>query len=133
MNLYTFAPDPVAVQQSGYANWVYRLNSGTAIQTSGWYYKQSQWKKPAQRALVMDSVNVTTAVDANWPWWTGAVMPALPDSLKFSIDFNRHGKRATGNSENDFSINMLFCDSHADSVTARQAHYAVRFALGSAP
>ena len=133
MNLYTFAPEPTAIV-NGYANWVYRAGLGAgSLDGNGWYYKQSQWKRPAERALIMDSVNVTTAVSASWPWWSSGPMPKLPDSLTFTIDFNRHGPRPTGNGERDKTINMLFCDGHADTVSAREAHYAVRFSPTSAP
>jgi prepilin-type processing-associated H-X9-DG protein len=60
-------------------------------------------------------------------------MPAVPDSLIFSMDFNRHSKTSTGTKETVKSLNMLFCDGHADTVSAKEAHYAVRFAAGSAP
>jgi len=132
MNNYPFAPDPIQVL-SGTSNWVYRATIGSATETSGWYFKQAQWKRPSERALVMDSVYVTTAVTATWPWWTGPTMPAVADALKFSIDFNRHSKTPVGTKEAAQSVNMLFCDGHADTISAKQAHHAVRFSAGSAP
>ena len=138
MNIYTFTPAPVRMQ-NGYATWVYRVTTtnppGTALGENGWYYKQSQWKRPAERALVMDSVHVNTSVSPTWPWWTPAngPMPAVPNALSFNMDFNRHGKYDIGNGPLVKSLNMLFCDGHASYVSAREAHYAVRFAAGSAP
>lgn len=133
MNLYVFAPAPVSIV-NGYANWVYRTGAGAgAVDGNGWYYKQSQWRRPSDRSLVMDSVNVTTAVNETWPWWGPGPMPPLADSLKCSIDFNRRGARPSGTGERDRSINMLFCDGHADTLSAREAHYAVRFSPTSAP
>lgn len=129
MNIYTFAPAPVTAPGAGrpYTNWAYRTATGSATQTGGWYWKQTQWTKPAQRALVMDSVHVNTSVSSLWPWWSGTKFPAQPDALIFSMDFNRHGKLTRGNGPNDKTINMLFCDGHAETVSAREAARAVRF------
>jgi prepilin-type N-terminal cleavage/methylation domain-containing protein/prepilin-type processing-associated H-X9-DG protein len=133
MNIYTFTPAPVRMQ-GGYATWVYRIN-GSGLGANGWYYKQTQWKRPAERALVMDSVHVNTSVNPAWPWWTpaNAPMPKVPNAISYNMDFNRHGKYDIGNGPNVKSFNMLFCDGHADFVSAREGHYAVRFAPGSAP
>jgi prepilin-type N-terminal cleavage/methylation domain-containing protein/prepilin-type processing-associated H-X9-DG protein len=125
MNIYTFTPEPVQIV-GGYATWAYRLTSGSILQTSGWYYKQVQWKRPAERALVMDSVHVNTSVSPNWPWWGSGPMPPVPDALIFNIDFNRHAKQPRGNGPDAKTINMLFCDGHAKTVNAREAHFAVR-------
>jgi prepilin-type processing-associated H-X9-DG protein len=134
MNLYPMAPAMVQTQNNS-TNWVYRLAAGTLAQTTGWYYKQCQWRQPSARALVMDSVNINTAVISGWPWWTPvtAPMPAVPDSLAFSIDFNRHSKYPTGTKAGTPSVNVLFCDGHASTLSAKESHYAVRFAPGSAP
>lgn len=126
MNIYTFAPKPVTVV-AGQANWVYRTISGSAAQTSGWYYKQSQWAKPAERCLLYDSVHVNTSVSTLWPWWTGTAFPQVPDALVFTPDFNRHGKKPRGNGPNEKTISMLFCDGHADLVNAKEAQTAIRF------
>lgn len=130
MNIYTFAPSPVqppSVSRQPYTNWAYRTVTGTETQTNGWYWKQTQWKRPAQRALVLDSVHVNTSVSPSWPWWGTGNMPAQPDALVFSPDFNRHSKKPRGNGPNDKTIGMLFCDGHADTVSAREASRAIRF------
>jgi prepilin-type N-terminal cleavage/methylation domain-containing protein/prepilin-type processing-associated H-X9-DG protein len=126
MNIYTFTPAPVTLIGQ-YTNWVYRTLSGTTSQTTGWYYKQTQWTRSGERCLVYDSVHVNTSVSASWPWWGSGSMPATPDALVFTPDFNRHGKKARGNGENDKTISMLFCDGHADVVSAREASRAIRF------
>jgi prepilin-type N-terminal cleavage/methylation domain-containing protein len=135
-NIYVFTPDPVKVV-GGIANWTYRVagTPGSSTSTSGWYFKQSQYKRPAQRALLFDSVHVNTSVSPTWPWWTPATgpMPPVPDALIFNVDFNRHGRKPRGNGPTDKSLNMLFCDLHAEPVSAKQAHFAIRFATGSAP
>ena len=128
MNIYTFTPAPVALVGAHY-NWVYCTLSGTASQTGGWYYKASQWKRSGERCLVYDSIHVNTSVSASWPWWTPATnpMPENPDALVFTPDYNRHTKKNKRVSGQEPSINMLFCDGHADVVSARQASHAIRF------
>ncbi len=134
MNIYTFTPAPIRMQ-NGYATWVYRAGTGPGLGANGWYYKQSQWKRAAERALVMDSIHVNTSVVPQWPWWTPPTgpMPQVPNALIFNMDFNRHGKVDIGNGPLVPSMNMLFCDGHAGYVSAREAHHAVRFSAGSAP
>jgi prepilin-type N-terminal cleavage/methylation domain-containing protein/prepilin-type processing-associated H-X9-DG protein len=133
-NIYVFTPAPVQMV-NGYATWANRTNVASGLAANGWYYKQAQWKRPAERALVMDSVHVNTSVSGTWPWWTPAngPMPPVPNALIYNMDFNRHGKYDVGNGPLVKSLNMLYCDGHADSVSAKEAHYAVRFAIGSAP
>jgi prepilin-type N-terminal cleavage/methylation domain-containing protein/prepilin-type processing-associated H-X9-DG protein len=130
MNIYTFAPQAVqapSVSKRPYTNWAYRTVSGNETQMNGWYWKQTQWTKPGQRALIMDSVHVNTSVSGLWPWWTGTTFPAVPDALVFSIDFNRHGKLVRGNGPNDKTLNVLFCDGHAEALSAREGARAIRF------
>lgn len=133
-NIYAFAPDPTQ-KVGAYYNWTYHTATGTAAQTGGWYYKQTQYKRPAERALLFDSIHVNTSVTANWPWWTPTTgpMPSVPDALIFNVDFNRHGKKARGNGPYEKSLNMLFCDLHAEPVSAKQAHHAIKFVAASAP
>ncbi|HRK32043.1 MAG TPA: prepilin-type N-terminal cleavage/methylation domain-containing protein [Tepidisphaeraceae bacterium] len=135
MNIYTFTPDPVLAPSSPasktkpYTNWAVRFLSGTETQLNGWYFKQTQWSRPTERALVYDSIHVNTSVSANWPWWTPATapMPAVPDANVFTPDYNRHGKLKRANSPNIVAINMLFCDGSAKVVSAREASRAIRF------
>jgi len=126
MSIYTFAPATVTTV-NGLTNWSTRT-SGTG-NTEGWFFKASQWTRPAQRALIYDSTFGNTSCNAVWPWWTPATapMPAYPDGTIFTPDFNRHGKPAGQNRENDKTLNMLFCDQHAETVSAREASRAMRF------
>ena len=130
MNIYTFAPAPTAMVGTN-ANWVYRSLPYAANVTSanGWYYKAVQWKQPSERALVFDSVNSICAVGASWPWWTptSSPMPASPNGLTFTPDYNRHSNQLKRNSESTASINMLYCDGHVEYVSAKQAFKAIRF------
>jgi prepilin-type N-terminal cleavage/methylation domain-containing protein/prepilin-type processing-associated H-X9-DG protein len=134
MNIYTFAPAPVATV-NGVTNWALRTNN--ASNSEGWFFKQTQWKRPAERALLYDSTFANTSVTVNWPWWTPttAPMPAHPDGTIFTPDFNRHsrtGKPGTAK-PNEPSLNMLFCDGHAALVSAKQAAFAIRFQAAAAP
>jgi prepilin-type N-terminal cleavage/methylation domain-containing protein/prepilin-type processing-associated H-X9-DG protein len=133
-NIYVFTPAPVQIV-GGYATWANRTNVASGSAAHGWYYKQVQWKRPAQRALVFDSIHVNTSVVPQWPWWTPATapMPKVPDALVFNLDFNRHGKYDLGNGPNVKSLNMLMCDGHAETVSAKEGHHAVRFSPQSAP
>ena len=135
MSIYTFAPATVALQGNGYTNWATRTSGGPPL-GEGWFWKQSQWKRPAERCLLYDSVHSNTSVVATWPWWTtGGKMPAWPDGISFTPDFNRHsrtGKPGTVG-PTDPGLNMLFCDGHAALVSAKQASYAIRFNATAAP
>jgi prepilin-type N-terminal cleavage/methylation domain-containing protein/prepilin-type processing-associated H-X9-DG protein len=134
MNIYTFAPAPTTTV-NGVTNWALRTSAAT--NGEGWFFKQTQWKRPAERCLLYDSTFANTSVVTTWPWWTPATapMPAHPDGLIFTPDFNRHsrtGKPGTTKGT-DKSLNMLFCDGHADLVSAKQAAFAIRFAAAAAP
>jgi prepilin-type N-terminal cleavage/methylation domain-containing protein/prepilin-type processing-associated H-X9-DG protein len=102
----------------------------------GRYFKASAWKNGAQRALVFDAVH-------SGGYWTGNLTnhtgwqyepdrPGVPlDRFPLTylpIDWNRHGKPKVGNvKSSDLTINMLFVDGHAATVSAREAYRAIRF------
>jgi len=99
----------------------------------GNYFKQSQWTRAAERALIMESVHanliISTPAITSWPWVpdTATPFPLVPDTVNLSLDFNRHGKRDTGNGPMDPTMNLLYCDGHAAFVSAREAYRAIRF------
>jgi prepilin-type processing-associated H-X9-DG protein len=107
--------------------------SSTVNPPQGVWGRQNQYTKAVERCLVVVSVhgnlNIAASALAKWPfqpegatpWWT------QPDGGSFSIDFDRHGRKATSNGPNDASLNMLYCDGHASLVSARQAWTAIRF------
>ena len=103
----------------------------------GWYVKQSNWKRAGERLLLADNVHRDMSVGFGNPWWhafsgwAGKPMPPVADISSFTLDFNRHGKKPQGNGYTDKSMNMLFCDGHAATVSVKEAHQAVRFHLGS--
>ena len=119
------------------SNTIYRAGTGTLTSTStwGWYLKQSQWKRPGERLLMADNIHRDMSVGFGNPWWhafsgwAGKPMPKVPDIFSFTLDFNRHGKFTIGNGYNDKSMNVLFCDGHAATVSCKEAHNAVRFHL----
>ena len=130
MNCYTFAPAPITNSgPNGYTNWSLRTSSGTYA--NGWYFKASQWKRPAERALIYDSVHANTSVSAPWPpvgFYSGTgYMPQFPDGATFTIDYNRHARKVGEVRPTDQNTNMLFCDGHATTVSAREASRAIRF------
>jgi len=99
----------------------------------GQYFKQVQWKQPAERCLVLDSnatvLGMTFAMLTAWPYQpdTTTPMPDRPHAVNLSMDFNCHGKRDLGNMPTDPSLNMLYCDGHASFVSVREAYRAIRF------
>jgi prepilin-type N-terminal cleavage/methylation domain-containing protein/prepilin-type processing-associated H-X9-DG protein len=134
MNTYTFAPKSTAVLTNGYKSWANRSVIDQTPAVDGWYWKQSQWKRPATRALLLDNAHRDVSVGTGNPWWTAysgwSTMPPVPDIFAFTIDFNRHGKLPIGNGYTQPSLNMLFCDGHAATVSCKQAHQAIRQHIG---
>jgi prepilin-type N-terminal cleavage/methylation domain-containing protein/prepilin-type processing-associated H-X9-DG protein len=97
----------------------------------GNYFKQTQYKQAAERALLVDSVhgNLNLSYLSTWPFQPEGTtpFPEQADGLTFAIDFNRHGKKTHGNGPDERSVNTLFCDGHASSLTAREAWRTIRF------
>jgi prepilin-type processing-associated H-X9-DG protein len=105
----------------------------------GRFWQSSAWKKPSERALMFDAVHPlvvlshSTAKDyvTKWPYKPenpgGDTFPTEPDGSNFSLDYNRHGKNNVASPPDAMSMNMLFCDGHAEFVSAREAYRAIRF------
>lgn len=130
MNIYTFAPLSTAELRPGGFTSISSRTTSTGTAGKGWYWKQNQWRQPAQRALMLDSIHPNTSVTPTVPWWTAfgwTRMPPVPDIFSFTIDFNRHGRVATGNKYTDKTVNVLFCDGRAETVSCKEAQYAIRF------
>jgi len=129
-NQYVFAPAAVTMT-GGNATWTHRSanTADSALAQAGWYFKQSQYRRAAERGLIYDSIHVTSSVSATWPWWTPTTdpMPAYPSSGSFTPDYNRHAKRPRIVTATEQSLNMLFCDGSAKAVSAREASRAIRF------
>jgi prepilin-type N-terminal cleavage/methylation domain-containing protein/prepilin-type processing-associated H-X9-DG protein len=95
------------------------------------FTRYTQWTRQSERALLFEAVShAFSPGSTTWPYKpenaSGQDWPKTP-SLYFPIDFNRHGRYKTGNKYNDQSLNMLFCDGHATTVSAREAWKAIRF------
>jgi prepilin-type processing-associated H-X9-DG protein len=99
----------------------------------GNYFKQAQYTRSAERALVVESnasiLQLQFSLLGAWIYQpeSTTVWPERPHAINMSIDFNRHGKRDVGNGPNDPSLNMLYCDGHAATVSCREAYRAIRF------
>ena len=94
----------------------------------GGYFKYTQWSRQGERALLFESLSHSWGIGATtWPFKPeGATDFPMVPNRNYGMDFNRHGKRKTGNKPNDPSLNVLFCDGHVDTVSARQAWKAIR-------
>jgi prepilin-type processing-associated H-X9-DG protein len=145
MNFFPFAPDDL--QPSGnyivdrkklaFRNWAGSTNPADPAAIPGNAFKQVQWRRAAERCLLFDSVHpiwtvsFSTGTDyaTKWPFEpeTATPFPAQPDGGTFTLDFNRHAKRNLGNKPNDPSMNVLYCDGHADFVSCREAYRSIRF------
>jgi prepilin-type N-terminal cleavage/methylation domain-containing protein/prepilin-type processing-associated H-X9-DG protein len=146
MNFFPFAPDDLkasgnyAVDTSKIAMRNQEGSKPTSTHPDripGHAFKQVQWRRPAERCLLFDSVHPIWAVSfsnatnyaSKWPFEpeTATPFPEQPDGGTFTLDFNRHGKRNLGNKSTDPSMNVLYCDGHAAFVNCREAYRAIRF------
>ena len=109
---------------------------------AGQYYKMTSWKQPGERALLFDGVHnggyfsrktwnegePTTEQGVTFnPTSPGDLLPRFTH-YEFAMDWNRHAKPKPGKVRNsDPSLNMLFVDGHAATVSAREAYKAIRF------
>ena len=67
---------------------------------------------------------------SSWPWTPASPMPStayVTAVNSFTPDFNRHNPRGANAGETAQYMNMLFCDGHAEPVSAREAFRAIRF------
>jgi len=104
----------------------------------GQFHKMTAWSRSAERALVFDAIH-NGGYFASKGWNIGdssapynvldptIILPKSPIS-NYPIDWNRHTKAKPGAVRaSDTSMNMLFCDGHASTVSAREAYKAIRF------
>jgi prepilin-type processing-associated H-X9-DG protein len=144
MNAFPFAPfdtrpyDPAA-SSSGTVNANKRTDTyasavGAVVPGNKNFFKQVQYTKPSDRALVFDNVHrlpmFSAALQSGWTYEpdTGTRWITYPDSLYFSMDFLRHPPKVQANLKPTVkSLNVLFCDGHADTLSAREAYRSVRF------
>ena len=144
MNPFPMAPDDIDMSTNAginHSKWAFIIepghNAGGVIR--GKYFKASQWKRQAERALVYDAQHsggywTSKLVNPVWPY--GApddtpatlVFPVRGTASGFNVDFTRHAKNKPGAVKpTDLGTNVLFCDGHAATVSARDTYRAIRF------
>jgi len=134
MNKFPLAPNDfvggVPVQRN--------TNSVTTAATgvvTGSYFKQSKYTRASERALLTEAIHPYEMATYVWPFQPEKptlVFPQRPTNnytapAFFTLDFNRHSKQAMGTSQTAPSMNVLYCDGHAGTASAREAFRAVRF------
>ena len=144
MNIFPMAPNDIKL--SGTPDYgvmpekcaSIRDHSTAGTKFIGRYHKMTAWSRSAERALVFDGVhNGGYFASKGWnlgdstaPYLVleaGIILPKSPIS-NYPIDWNRHTKAKPGAVRaSDVSMNMLFCDGHATTVSAREAYKAIRF------
>jgi prepilin-type N-terminal cleavage/methylation domain-containing protein/prepilin-type processing-associated H-X9-DG protein len=102
--------------------------------TAGKFWKQVQYKQPAERALLFESIHPYEMATYVWPFKPEKSMTFPPGPTNsyaapafFTLDFNRHSKTGRGTAQTVQSMNVLFCDGHASTTSAREAFRAIRF------
>ncbi|HYO11173.1 MAG TPA: hypothetical protein VER17_19565, partial [Tepidisphaeraceae bacterium] len=146
MNIFPVAPNDVGTNASGIdptkTARIIGPGSSAGSEWKGSYFKMTAWRAPGDRALLFDGVHnggyfsrkswnegsSTTEQGVTFvPTDAGALLPPFTH-YEFGIDWNRHAKPKPGKVRNsDPSLNMLFCDGHAATVSAREAYKAIRF------
>ncbi len=96
----------------------------------GRYVPMSQWTKPDARGLVADSITHVIQMSGTMNSTTAKWFPFDPiaaDGLTFYVDTSRHNRKSMSKKESYMkpSLNMLFCDGHAATVSVRQAWNAI--------
>ena len=68
-----------------------------------------------------------TAKNTSWPYQPDTATP-MPKFVHYTMpmDWNRHAKKV-GPKSSEKSINVLFCDGHAATLSARETYKAIRF------
>ena len=153
MNMFPMSPDDESTG-TGSSNGVLKsktakiIGPGSVMGSSeylGNYFKATQWKAGADRALLFDGVH--NGAFLGTPTWnvgqptadpngSGVTFdPTKPTDLlpkfahfSFGMDWNRHAKSKPGQVRNgEAAFNMLFCDGHAATVSTREGYKAIRF------
>lgn len=129
MNAYPFAPnDYTTAGGIDIRRRTYTVTGMPPDKIRGQFFRQSQYKRAGERALIFESITGHNFTQYTWPYQPeGATAFPQKPGTTFSIDFNRHGKKPLGNSQSSPSLNVLYCDGHADTASARSAFKAIRF------
>jgi prepilin-type processing-associated H-X9-DG protein len=105
------------------------ITSGAS--TSGRYFRQTEWSKSTDRALIADSVThvlqTPLTIKSTDTWYP--VRPGEAATPTFLIDGGRHAPPTVTSHIKEYDtpyLNMLFCDGHVSAVTVREAWNAIR-------
>lgn len=99
--------------------------------TPGRYIRQVLWTNPNQRGLLVDSITHVVNTPITFNSRTGMWFPYDPiqpgPSGSFYVDAARHARPGLSKQESYTrkSVNMLFCDGHAEIVSVREAWNAI--------
>jgi prepilin-type N-terminal cleavage/methylation domain-containing protein/prepilin-type processing-associated H-X9-DG protein len=136
MNWFPMAPDDLKTTtgngtiDTGMRAYINENSSaGTVPNPQGRYFKMTQWKRASDRVLLYDGTHPVGYFSVNYVKfpWTDDNFPAIPDVNVFSLDYNRHGKRRKGSKPREASMNVLYCDGHAMTVSCLEAYKGIRF------
>jgi prepilin-type N-terminal cleavage/methylation domain-containing protein/prepilin-type processing-associated H-X9-DG protein len=114
--------------------WIINDDGTAGNKFAGNYFKASAWTRSAERGLIFDGIHNggyfnVAAWNTSWQYEPDTTTPLPPygDSNR-PLDYNRHTKKKPGQvKSSDLSMNMLYCDGHATTVSAREAYRALRF------
>jgi prepilin-type N-terminal cleavage/methylation domain-containing protein/prepilin-type processing-associated H-X9-DG protein len=134
MNKYPLAPKDMAGGVAPQRN-TNNVTTNAAGVSTGRYFRQVQYTKPAERALLLEAIHPYEMATYVWPFQPEKptlVFPQRPTNnytapAFFTYDFNRHSKTPVGTKQDQPSMNVLYCDGHAGTASAREAFRAVRF------
>ncbi len=121
-------PDPFNVPPAKDRNNAYSAPPATP---SGRYWKFTEFRNPANRALMSD-MNGWGGLRAIDPGPTTYTKPGESTSPQGDIDYYRHGKVNIGDygpQPGDIErgrVNVLFCDGHVDLCMPWQAYWSVK-------
>ena len=99
--------------------------------TPGRYLRQVQWTRPSQRALLADSnyhiINTPAAMSRSAGMWSPYDPIVAGPAGSFYVDSSRHGRPGITKRESfdRKTINTLFCDGHAETLSIREAWNAI--------
>lgn len=131
MNKYPLAPNDMVGGVAPARNTSLRNDASAS---PGKFFKQVQYSRPSERALLTEAIHPYEMATYEWPFQPEGTLafPERPTNgwsapAFFTLDFNRHSKVGKGTSQSTPSMNVLFCDGHASTVSAREAFRAMRF------
>ncbi len=134
MNPYPYAPFDRATAGSSVMRSMRIDTTPNATDQASNYLKQNQWTKSSQRALVYDNIHGNTILgltpQIRWPYAPDGNPQSpwiwRPNATDITLDWTRHARNPSYTKPTDLGMNMLYCDGHAETVSAREGYRAVR-------